>query len=74
MRLLLPNAAWSADIDLLLTDANRHRAVIDVKWGSQGYRRGLLVENRALQLATYAYLEKTLDAAGAGRTSRSSSS
>ena len=52
------------DIDLLLTDANRHRAVIDVKWGSQGYRRGLLVENRALQLATYAYLEKTLDAAG----------
>ena len=51
-------------IDLLLTDANRHHAVVDVKWGSQGYRRGLLVENRALQLATYAYLEKTLDAAG----------
>lgn len=51
-------------IDLLLTDANRYRAVVDVKWGSQSYRRGLLVENRALQLATYAYLEKTLDAAG----------
>ena len=51
-------------IDLLLTDASRHHAVVDVKWGSQSYRRGLLVENRALQLATYAYLQETLDAAG----------
>ena len=51
-------------IDLLLTDAERRHAVVDVKWGSQSYRRGLLVENRALQLATYAYLQQTLGAAG----------
>ena len=50
-------------IDLLLTDANGDHAVIDVKWGSRSYRRDLLVENRALQLATYACLQKTLDAA-----------
>ena len=51
-------------IDLLLTDAEWRHAVVDVKWGSESYRRGLLVENRALQLATYAYLQQTLDAAG----------
>ena len=51
-------------IDLLLTGASRHHAVVDVKWGSQSYRRVLLVENRALQLATYAHLQQTLDAAG----------
>ena len=51
-------------IDLLLTDAERHDAVVDVKWGSQSYRRRLLVENRALQLATYAYLQQTLGPAG----------
>ena len=51
-------------IDLLLTDANGDHVVVDVKWGSPSYRRNLLVENRALQLATYAYLQKTR---GAGR-------
>ena len=51
-------------IDLLLSDAHRHHAVVDVKWGSQSYRRDLLVENRALQLATYAYMQQTLDAQG----------
>ena len=52
-------------IDLLLTDAERRHAVVDMKWGSQSYRRGLLVETRALQLATYAYLQQTLDGTGA---------
>ena len=51
-------------IDLLLSDAHRHHAVVDVKWGSQSYRRKLLAENRALQLATYAYMQQTLDAEG----------
>ena len=49
-------------IDLLLTDGDGQRAVVDVKWAGQSYRRDLLAENRALQLATYAYLQKTLDA------------
>lgn len=51
-------------IDLLLTDAERRHAVVDVKWASESYRRALLVANRALQLATYAYLQHTVDAAG----------
>lgn len=48
-------------IDLLLTDRNGRRAVVDVKWGRQSYRRDLLADNRALQLVIYAYLQKTLD-------------
>lgn len=49
-------------IDLLLTDGEGQRAVIDIKWAGQNYRRDFLAKNRALQLATYAYLQKTLDA------------
>ena len=49
-------------IDLLLTGRDGQRAVIDIKWAGQSYRRELLAENRALQLATYAYLQKTHDA------------
>lgn len=48
-------------IDLLLTDREGQRLVVDVKWAGERYRRNLLVENRALQLATYAYLQKTVD-------------
>ena len=49
------------DIDLMLTLGNGQRAVLDVKWAGESYRRGLLVENRALQLATYSYLQKGQD-------------
>ena len=48
-------------IDLLLTRGNGHRAVLDVKWAGEKYRGGLLAENRALQLATYAYMQKSRD-------------
>ena len=48
-------------IDLLLADGEGRRAVVDVKWSSQSMRRDLLAANRALQLATYAFLQKTLD-------------
>ena len=45
----------------MLTCGNGQRAVLDVKWAGESYRRDLLSENRALQLATYAYLQKNLD-------------
>ncbi len=48
-------------IDLVLTCGNGQRAVLDVKWAGENYRRGLLSENRTLQLATYSYLQKNLD-------------
>ena len=48
-------------IDLMLTRDNGQRAVLDVKWAGESYRGGLLEENRALQLATYAYLQKCQD-------------
>ena len=48
-------------IDLMLTRDNGQRAVLDVKWAGESYRGGLLEENRALQLATYAYLQKCRD-------------
>ena len=48
-------------IDLLLTRGNGQRAVLDVKWAGEKYRGGLLAENRALQLATYAYMQKSRD-------------
>ena len=48
-------------IDLLLTRGNGQRAVLDVKWAGESYRGGLLAENRALQLATYAYMQKSRD-------------
>lgn len=43
-------------IDLLLTDADGREIVLDVKWGGQDRRGRELAENRALQLATYAYM------------------
>lgn len=52
-------------IDLLTTDAKKRRAVVDVKWSSQNFRRGLLEDNRALQLGTYAYLQRTHDRSSA---------
>ena len=51
------------DIDFVLTRAGGERAVLDVKWASESKRLGLLAQNRALQLATYAYLQKSRDAA-----------
>ncbi len=48
-------------IDLMLTCGNGQRAVLDVKWAGEAYRGGLLEDNRALQLATYAYLQKSQD-------------
>ena len=48
-------------IDLMLTRGNGQRAVLDVKWAGESYRGDLLAENRALQLATYAYLQKSQD-------------
>ena len=50
-------------IDLLLTDAKGREIVLDVKWGGQDYRGKELAGNRALQLATYAYMRSRLDAA-----------
>lgn len=52
-------------IDLLLTRGNGQRAVLDVKWAGEKYRGGLLAENRALQLATYAYMQKSRDGSDA---------
>ena len=47
-------------IDLVLTWGNGQRAVLDVKWAGENYRRNLLSENRTLQLATYSYLQKNI--------------
>ena len=51
----------TGNIDLALTHAQGAKAVLDVKWARQNDRRDLLAANRALQLATYAYLQKTVD-------------
>ena len=48
-------------IDLVLTGGNGQRAVLDVKWAGENYRRDLLSQNRTLQLATYSFLQKNLD-------------
>ena len=48
-------------IDLMLTCDDGHRVVLDVKWAGESYRRDLLAENRALQLATYSFLQKSQD-------------
>ena len=48
-------------IDMVLTGGNGERAVLDVKWAGENYRRGLLLENRTVQLATYSFLQKSLD-------------
>ena len=52
-------------IDLLLSRSNGQQAVLDVKWAGEKYRGGLLAENRALQLATYAYMQKCQDGSDA---------
>ena len=52
-------------IDLMLTRGNGQRAVLDIKWAGESYRGSLLAENRALQLATYAYLQKSQDGSDA---------
>ena len=52
-------------IDLMLTRGNGQRAVLDIKWAGESYRGSLLAENRALQLATYAYLQKSQDESNA---------
>jgi hypothetical protein len=43
-------------IDLLLVDGAGREVVVDVKWGGEDWRGVELAENRALQLATYAYM------------------
>ena len=48
-------------IDLMLTCDDGRRVVLDVKWAGESYRRDLLAENRALQLATYSFLQKSQD-------------
>ena len=53
----------TGNIDLALTRERGAKAVLDVKWARQNDRRDLLAANRALQLATYAYLQKTVDGA-----------
>ena len=45
-------------IDLLVTNEHGDEAVIDLKWGGTSYRKDLLKENQALQLALYAYLRQ----------------
>ena len=48
-------------IDLVVTGGDGKRTVLDVKWAGESYRGGLLADNRALQLATYAYLQRHWD-------------
>jgi hypothetical protein len=43
-------------IDLLLVDGAGREIVVDVKWAGEDRRGSELAENRALQLATYAYM------------------
>src|SRR5690606_14343850 len=51
-------------IDLLLEDARGREIVLDVKWGRPDDRGREIAENRALQLATYAYMRSRPEAAG----------
>ena len=51
-------------IDLLLTDTRGREVVVDVKWGGLDWRGAEIAENRALQLATYAFMRSRPDAAG----------
>ena len=48
-------------IDMVLSGGNGERAVLDVKWAGENYRRDLLLENRMVQLATYSFLQMSLD-------------
>ena len=54
-------ARMTGAIDLVLTDGNGQRVVLDVKWAGENWRRDLLSKNRALQLATYSFLQQSLD-------------
>lgn len=48
-------------IDLSLRDARGRAIVLDVKWSGEGYRGDELAAGRCLQLATYAYMQRTAD-------------
>ncbi|HEX6993440.1 MAG TPA: PD-(D/E)XK nuclease family protein [Gammaproteobacteria bacterium] len=54
----------SGSVDLLLEDARSREIVLDVKWGGLDWRGREIEENRALQLATYAYMRSRPDTAG----------
>jgi len=51
-------------VDLLLEDARGREIVLDVKWGGLDRRGREIAENRALQLATYAYMRSHPETAG----------
>lgn len=50
--------ALVGSIDLLVRNEKGEEAVVDLKWSGVKYRRQELQENRALQLAVYAYLRR----------------
>lgn len=43
-------------IDMKVTNKSGKEALIDIKWGSEKYRKASLKENKHLQLITYSYL------------------
>ena len=43
-------------IDMTVTNDQGKEAVIDIKWGSEKYRKASLKENKHLQLVTYSYM------------------
>jgi len=51
----------TGSIDMLLTNISGQHTVLDVKWAGERYRSELLQQNRTLQLATYSFLQKSLD-------------
>ncbi len=51
-------------VDLVLEDGRGREIVLDVKWGGLERRGQEIEENRALQLATYAYMRSRPEAAG----------
>lgn len=51
----------TGSIDMVLSGGNSERAVLDVKWAGENYRRDLLLGNRTVQLATYSFLQKSLN-------------
>ncbi|MGI9334342.1 MAG: PD-(D/E)XK nuclease family protein [Gammaproteobacteria bacterium] len=50
--------ALQGRIDMLVANGEGTEAVLDIKWGSEKYRRAELQENRQLQLATYAAMRQ----------------
>ena len=56
-----PAFALRGTIDLLLTDVDGRRVVVDVKWGSEPYRQHEMEAGRHLQLATYAWLHQAAE-------------